>query len=101
MEIDENLARADLSPAQEAAHIARRKQIWEEINSGQNLASIPKGRGRPQEFAAEVADVTHTSKSGVNQKLLRARELGPDINRIVGTSLDKGVGSKLSHSSPG
>jgi len=32
MEIDENLARSELSPAEEAAHIARRKAIWDEMN---------------------------------------------------------------------
>src|SRR5690606_29049170 len=34
MEIDENLARSELSPAEEASHIARRKAIWEDIRSG-------------------------------------------------------------------
>ena len=92
MEIDENLARSELTPAEESAYILRRKAIWAEINgeeTGQTLASLG-GRGNKQ-FAAEVAKLTGTSKSGVNQKIARARELGSDINRIVGTSLDKGV----------
>ncbi|PRA46686.1 hypothetical protein CQ062_23395 [Ochrobactrum sp. MYb68] len=46
---------------------------------------------RRKEFAAEVASVTGNSKRDVNLKVARARELGPDIQRIVGTSLDKGV----------
>ena len=33
LEIDENLARAELSPAQEAAHIRRRQVLWEDSRS--------------------------------------------------------------------
>ena len=72
MEIDENLARADLSPAQEAAHIARRKQIWEEMNSGGTICSTRSeklsslGPQHKKQFASEVANVTGASKSGVN-----------------------------------
>ena len=91
MEIDENLARSELSPAEEAMHIARRKVIWETMNSGKTIPTIQDGPGRPKEFAAEVASVTGNSKRDVNLKVARARDLGPDINRIVGTSLDKGV----------
>lgn len=99
MEIDENLARAELSPAQESAHIARRKVLWEEINSeagGKSLpTSLSDGRqAGPQHkaaFASEVAQITGGSKRDINQKIMRARELGDDINRIPGTSLDKGV----------
>lgn len=95
MEIDENLARAELSPAQEAAHIARRKEIWEELKAGENsetnCTTIPRDRGRPKEFAAELAEVTGSSKVDINRKLRRVDTLGPDIHRIAGTSLDKGV----------
>ncbi|KYB45696.1 hypothetical protein AB664_35375 [Brucella anthropi] len=38
-----------------------------------------------------MADVTGDSKTQINVKIARARDLGDDINRIVGTSLDKGV----------
>ncbi|MGM4980918.1 hypothetical protein [Rhizobium sp. 11_C7_N12_5] len=91
MEIDENLQRAELSPAQEAAHIHRRKQIWDEINgkTRQNLEGLG-GRGN-KEFASEVAAVTGEAASGVRQKIARGRELGADINCIANTSLDKGV----------
>jgi len=92
MEIDENLARSELSPAQEAAHIARRKAIWEEINGGetrQTLAGLG-GRGN-KEFASELAAITGDAPSGIRQKIARARKLGPSINLIAGTSLDKGV----------
>lgn len=94
MEIDENLARSELSPAEEAAHIARRKAIWEELNrenTERNPSSIQRGRGQPKQFASELATVTGDSKTQINVKIARARDLGSDINRIVGTSLDKGV----------
>ncbi|KXF78531.1 hypothetical protein ATN84_01695 [Paramesorhizobium deserti] len=95
-----------MSPAEEAAHIARRKVIWEDIRSGriQSGEILPieskreDGRGhRQKEFAAEVAAVVgngrnpESVKRDVNLKIARAENLGPDINRIVGTSLDKGV----------
>lgn len=90
MEIDENLARAELSPAQEAAHIARRKEIWDEMNEGGK--SLPtSSTGQKKQFAADVAELTGSSKRDVNLKIARARELGPNIHKIAGTSLDKGV----------
>lgn len=43
-------------------HIARRKVVWEGLqaekeNSGRNSPTIRRKRGRPQEFANEVASV--------------------------------------------
>ncbi len=95
MEIDENLARAELSPAEEAAHIGRRQEIWKKLQSDGNRSIESKredGRGhRPKEFASELSELTGDSKTQINVKIARARDLGSDINRIVGTSLDKGV----------
>lgn len=102
MEIDENLARSDLSPAQEVAHIARRQVIWRKINgkdggeeTTRNSRSLG-GRGN-KDFAGEVAAVIgagrnqESVKRDVQLKIARARGLGEDIHLIVGTSLDKGV----------
>lgn len=97
MEIDENLARSELTPAEESAYILRRKEIWQEMNkeTGRNSPSLG-GRGH-KEFAAELASVVGlgrnpaTVKRDVNLKIARAENLGSDIRRIVGTSLDKGV----------
>jgi hypothetical protein len=95
MEIDENLARSELSPAEEASHIRRRQEIWKKLQSDGNRSIESKrgdGRGhRPKEFASELSELTGDSKTQINVKIARARELGPDIQRIVGTSLDKGV----------
>ncbi|WP_435657237.1 ParB/RepB/Spo0J family partition protein [Brucella pituitosa] len=93
MEIDENLARSELSPAEEAQHIARRKAIWEEMRGETFVRNSDKSMGRPKtgDFAREVASLTGNGKSQIAQKISRAENLGPDIQRIVGTSLDKGV----------
>lgn len=91
VEIDENLMRAELTPAQRAAHVKRRKQIWEALhpNSGTNCPSLG-GRGVTS-FAAETAEVSGDSKRDVNRHIARADALGDDILEVVGTSLDKGV----------
>lgn len=113
MEIDENLARAELSPAEEAMHIKRRKEIWEDLqkqkddlekSNARNSRETQKvsrrgrvGEGRPKEFAAEVASVVsggrnpESVKRDVQLKIRRAEELGSDLTKIAGTSLDKGV----------
>lgn len=93
MEIDENLARSELTPAEESAYILRRKQIWAEMKGTNTVRNSDenKGRGRPKEFETELSEVTGSSRSVAYQKTKRAEELGPDITRIVGTSLDKGV----------
>lgn len=51
------------------------------------------GGARPQtkSFASETAAITGESKRSINQHLARAEALGDDIDRLVGTSLDKGV----------
>lgn len=90
MTFGRNLDKTRQTPAEESAYILRRKEIWEEIN-GSNCAINHTGRGRPKQFASEVAAITGGSKPDINRTLRRARELGPNINRIVGTTLDKGV----------
>lgn len=93
IEIDENLCRAELTPAQRAAAIARRKQIWEALhpNSGTTCPTIPRGPGMPSQFAAETAAISGQSKKDINRHLSRASALGADLQAVAGTSLDKGV----------
>lgn len=92
IEIDENLCRAELTASQRAQAIRRRKQIWEALhpNSVQTLDE-KKDRGRPTEFATETAKVSGQSRSGIYQHLARADAIGDDLERVTGTSLDKGV----------
>lgn len=88
-EIDENLIRSELSPAQKAQHLSRRKEIWESLKTGTTGVGLG-GRGNTS-FAAETASVAGISKGNVNEHIARAHALGDDIGRVAGTSLDKGV----------
>ena len=116
IEIDENLIRSELTPAQRAHYTARRAEIREALQpyvapkecqddaevegtGDQTLATsldtLPDGRKKgPQHqkaFAAETAALTGQSKSSINQHRARGEALGDDALRVVGTSLDKGV----------
>lgn len=113
IEIDENLCRSELSASQRSKAVKRRKEIWEALHpverqrvavledesSGKTLPITPGrvssrgrvGEGRPPEFASETAAVTGESKRSINQHLARAEALGDDLDRVTGTSLDKGV----------
>lgn len=66
----------------------------EEIQVGEVFPPVI-GYGKPppqtKSFAAETAAITGESKRSINQHLARAEALGDDIDRLVGTSLDKGV----------
>lgn len=101
MEIDENLCRAELTASQRAQAIRRRKQIWEalhpeEIQVGKVCPpeSVTGYKQPPQQekgFAASTAAVSGESKRSINQHLARAEAIGDDLERVTGTSLDKGV----------
>lgn len=103
LEIDENLARGELSPAERADHTARRKEIFEELHPEKKWgASIGKasGRGRPKieetdsgssidSFIAATAKATGKGKTTVTLDAARGKQTR--LNEIAGTSLDKGV----------
>lgn len=97
-EIDENLMRGELSPAEEAAHLSRRKELFLLMadTGGKTFpTSLADGRGAgPQHekaFAADTASKTGETKRSINQKVARAEALGADIHEVTGTSLDKGT----------
>lgn len=91
IEIDENLCRAELTPAQRASAIKRRKQIWEALHpEGGN--TVPTLGGKQQVgFAADTCAAAGLTKRAVNEHLSRAEALGDDLAKVAGTSLDKGV----------
>lgn len=116
IEIDENLCRAELTASQRAQAIKRRKQIWEALHPVEKrmrgsmvmesqfdretgdatcASSLSDGRkAGPQHekrFAADTASVSGESKSQINRHLARAEAIGEDLERVTGTSLDKGV----------
>jgi ParB/RepB/Spo0J family partition protein len=100
-EIDENLQRAELSPAETAAHIAERKRIYEAIRGP---AKAIGGRARhkvkdsananladAESFTEDTAKKTGKSKRKVQRDAQRGEEIGADaLSKVVGTSLDKG-----------
>ena len=112
IEIDENLCRAELTAFQRSSYTKRRKVIWEALHpvpsqkfervwdalpiEAEQVAQLAPpvakhGRAQEKAFAAETAAITGESKSQVNRHIARAEALGDDIDRLVGTSLDKGV----------
>lgn len=75
-EIDENLARAELTTDEKAIHMVRRKELWDQkvAGSGTSRPTTSKG-GRPKEFAADTAAATGISKRQVNRLVARGKEL--------------------------
>lgn len=120
IEIDENLCRSELSTSQRSKAVKRRKEIWEalhpsvityselragsvvitgvEVNGvlteqvGEVCPPVAKhGHAQDKGFAASTAAVTGEAKRTINQHLARAEALGDDLDKVTGTSLDKGV----------
>jgi ParB family transcriptional regulator, chromosome partitioning protein len=99
-EIDENITRANLSPAQQAGAIARRKEIYEELYP-ETKATYEGGayRGNQHDevaanfaatFTKATADATGKSERAIRLAANRGKVLGPALKEIEGTSLDKG-----------
>ncbi|WP_296708997.1 hypothetical protein [Rhodoblastus sp.] len=93
-QIDENLIRCNLTPAQEAGAISRRKAIYEELHPetkrGGNFG--PNGqfvRTAEETFTSATADATGRTDRDVRRAAALGEALGDDLNDIAGTSLDK------------
>jgi ParB-like chromosome segregation protein Spo0J len=114
-QIDENLYRADLSAAEIAEHMARRKKLWERKRQGLGSDSQQEkgsaassgevqvvqvappefGYKRPppqsKGFAAETAEKTGRDKSTITRALARSKKVAPDVIQAVKrTPLDSG-----------
>lgn len=106
-EIDENLIRNELSPAERAMAISRRKAIYEALhpetaheafkgNQHTETGSRQVGDKHPEKpkakrFTKATAEATGTSERAVQRDASRGETLGADVlARVVGTSLDKG-----------
>ena len=90
-EIDENLVRADLSPAARALHVARRKEIHERLNPETKQGAVGRGGKKDANlasFAADTAAKTQRSQRDIQRDATRAKAI-PQIVQLIGTSLDK------------
>ena len=89
-----------MHPQERASQLLFQKSVGSGSNGGLGDAesgttcptlSTPKtGRGNVQ-FAAETAAITGESKREINRQVALANALGDDLQRVEGTSLDKGV----------
>lgn len=120
IEIDENLCRSELTNSQRAKAVKRRKEIWEalhpvrqrfdsvfdalgtvegpmtEAEEREQVAQVAPpvakhGHAQDKGFAADTAQISGESKATINRHLARAEALGDDLDKVTGTSLDKGV----------
>lgn len=99
-QIDENLIRTDLTPAQEAQAVARRKVIYEELHpetkaGAAQAAGMNKALGQGDvtadsaaTFAKATAEATGKAERTVRQAAARGEALGDSLTEIAGTSLD-------------
>ncbi|MGO9047201.1 MAG: MT-A70 family methyltransferase [Rhodomicrobium sp.] len=91
-EIDENLVRADLSPAERALHVERRKEIYEGLHPETKHGAVGRGGKSSQNensFVADIAEKTGKGRSTIARDVTRARKIVV-LGDIAGTSLDQG-----------
>jgi ParB-like chromosome segregation protein Spo0J len=96
--IDENLIRDELSPAERALHVARRKELYEKLHPETRHGGAPgkAGGGKKAKhaklaaFAEATAKATGQSRRKVERDATRAEQTKKVLEDIVGTSLDKG-----------
>jgi ParB family chromosome partitioning protein len=100
IEIDENLIRAELSPAEEAMHLTRRKELYEKVHGkskAKGARAANKKMGKTNDatdnlsdaFTTDVAKKTGQTARNVRRKVARSKNVAV-LSGIVGTSLDKG-----------
>lgn len=94
-QIDENLMRADLTEAERADHLKRRKVIFKAQKklSGTKPPTLT-GRGH-KGFAAETAEITGISKRDINRSIRRAEKIAPDVQDAIKDMPAADVGVEL------
>jgi ParB-like chromosome segregation protein Spo0J len=94
MECDENLVRADLTSAERALHLARRKELYEALHPETKRPAGP-GRGKKNHsqnesgFVKDTAKKTGQGRSTVARDITRATNITV-LADIIGTTLDQG-----------
>lgn len=99
VEIDENLMRAELTPSERAAHLARRKEIYEQKHPETKLGENQHTRARKvcgttpaERFTADTAAKTGKSERAVQLDTRRGEKIAPEVlAEVRGTDMDKGV----------
>lgn len=91
-EIDENLVRAELSPAERAMHVLRRKAIYESLHpetkhGGDRKSKSSRQKGDSKRFTKDTAKKARTSERKVQRDVTRGKKVMV-LNQIAGTSLD-------------
>ncbi|HKU25656.1 MAG TPA: ParB N-terminal domain-containing protein [Candidatus Sulfotelmatobacter sp.] len=84
-EIDENLARHELTTDEKKAHVRKRKELWElrQTENGKSLPIFGKaGRGH-RGFASETAAATGLSERRVNQLLADPKPAAPKPAKVI------------------
>jgi N6-adenosine-specific RNA methylase IME4 len=97
IEIDENLIRADLSPAERTLHQAERKRLYEKLHpetkhGGDRKSAKAKSsrlNWRVERYSKDAAGKTGKSERSVQREVERANKI-VDLANVVGTSLDEG-----------
>ena len=56
-----------------------------------HLKLLVHGAAQEKGFAAETASISGETKQSINRRIAIADALGDDLDKVVGTSLDKGV----------
>lgn len=104
-EVDENLARASLSPADEALFMARRREVYELLHGkgsgqakGAAAANAKMGRRHAAatlaraSFSEDTANRTGKSQRSIQRAIQRAVQNGPTtLARVARTALDTGA----------
>jgi ParB-like chromosome segregation protein Spo0J len=98
--IDENLCRADLTPAERARATGRRKLIYEKLHpetahggdrASRKVCDLPDSE-EGERFTKATAKVVGRSERAVQLDAERGENIAPDvIDKIRGTHLDTGV----------
>jgi ParB-like chromosome segregation protein Spo0J len=93
-EIDENLCHAPLTPAEEALHVDRRKQLYEKLHPETRHGAIGRGREKSSQvensFVEETAKKTGKGESTIARAAARGKKVKV-LADIAGTALDKGT----------
>jgi N6-adenosine-specific RNA methylase IME4/ParB-like chromosome segregation protein Spo0J len=91
VQIDENLIRADLSPAERALHLRERKRLYEtlhpETKHGGDRRSSTRQSGDLKRFTKDAAKKIGQSERSVQREIERAAKIS-HIADVIDTSLD-------------